>query len=131
MSNYYKYKMNTYTVDEIRMAYEASGCIVGMAKTLNISYPTAHSWLHELKIKINPVGYQRPHFKVSGFQLRQAREDLGFTRKTFSKNANVSETALAQFERGNASVRPSTMTKLLQYFELCGVSFNDDGTYSK
>ncbi|ELA9367487.1 helix-turn-helix domain-containing protein [Vibrio parahaemolyticus] len=123
--------MNIYTPQQIQKAYEDSGSISVMAKTLGISYPTAHNWLHELKIKTRPVGYQTPHYKVSGTQVRQAREDLGFTRKVFSKHANVSETSLAQFERGNSSVRPSTMQKLIQYFALCGVSFNEDGTYSK
>ena len=52
------------------------------------------------------------------------------TRDDFCSLSKVSKTALREFELGKANIRRETANKILAAFEVMGIRFNADGTFS-
>ncbi|WP_394213523.1 helix-turn-helix domain-containing protein [Enterovibrio calviensis] len=118
-------KRDNYTESDIAVAYDQGGSLEAMKVLLDVSYPTAQRWAQDTGIKVKSQGYNAPMLSITGLQCRHAREYLGLTRDTFCASANVSKTALRQFELGKASIRRETEQKIMQYFKGQGIAFKD------
>mgnify|MGYP003624810679 CR=1 FL=1 len=122
-------KRSQFTDNEIKQAYEKTGSLSGMAARLNITYPTAATWAHELGLTLKKQGYNKPSLKITGLQCRHAREYLGLTRDIFCTESKVSKTAIREFELGNSTLRKGNMDKVMGLFKRYRVTFNSDGTF--
>lgn len=121
---------NYITDEEIIKAYQEEGTLHKLASRLGISYPTAVSWTTDIGIKLNRQGYNSPSHDFTNLQCRHAREFLKMTRDDFCSLSKVSKTALREFELGKANIRRETANKILAAFEVMGIRFNADGTFS-
>jgi|GEM_PF-2760212 len=122
-------KRRQFTDSAIKQAYEEAGSLSGMAERLNITYPTAATWAHELGLTLKHQGYNKPTLEITGLQCRHAREYLGLTRDMFCAKSKVSKTAIREFELGNSTLRKGNMDKVMKLFRHYRVTFNSDGTF--
>ncbi|AWX05546.1 DNA-binding protein (plasmid) [Enterobacter hormaechei] len=122
-------KLDNFTVDQIREAYDQAGNLSDMAKSLGISYATASAWTNQLGIKTKRQGYTAPRVAISGAQCRHAREYLGMTRDEFCAASSVGKTAVRQFELGQSTPRRATLDKIMKLFDRYGIVFQSDGTF--
>lgn len=60
---------------------------------------------------------------ITAAQCRGARGMLGWSQKELAERAGISARALFNFENGNTTPYPKTMTDLLACFEAAGVEF--------
>lgn len=121
---------NYITDEEIIKAYQEEGTLQ-LASRLGISYPTAVSWTTDIGIKLNRQGYNSPSHDFTNLQCRHAREFLKMTRDDFCSLSKVTKTAPKRgFELGKANIRRETANKILAAFEVMGIRFNADGTFS-
>ena len=121
---------NYITDEEIIKAYQEEGTLHKLASRLGISYPTAVSWTTDIGIKLNRQGYNSPSHDFTKLQWRHAKEKIKMTRDDFCSLSKVSKTALREFELGKANIRRETANKILAAFEVMGIRFNADGTFS-
>lgn len=118
-----------FTDAEIKAAYTQAGSLTGMAELLDITYPTAATWAHELGFKLKSQGYNKPYHDITGMQCRHAREYLGLTRDIFCGESGVSKTAIREFELGHSTLRKNNMEKVMELFKRYKITFNSDGTF--